>query len=293
MRITSRRGVEGIYRLLFCCMLCLTSTLCLSINPRYIDGERPVPNGSNNKVMFPESGSVTTFSEETVAPAKGVPPPPFADFSDGGGAFATPSSSTNNPYLEGSSSGNTAGQSPNGLEILVAIFFFVAAAWLLIAVFYALLALLVLRLRATGQLDIYDEQFGRFYVPGTRFFVPCGCVLRRYVVAFGHDQSRNGRRHRSDYRYISRSERRSAIQKILIQEKTCDLKKKKSSDQDEEMGNILIEKSESPVKTEESNAAAPLENGMDTSSDHSHSQCSEEAVCSICLAQYGRFIGRL
>jgi len=215
---------------------------------------------------FPDDGGVTTFSE----PSTTIPPPPY---SEPGGDYGDPS-----VHLE-------ARRGPNGLEILVAIFFFVAAAWLLIAVFYALLALIVLRLRARGRLDIYDEEFGRLYLYGTRFYIPCGCILRRYVVAFGHDQP-NSRSRSSEYRYISRSERRRAMAKLLLGTgKNKPYTRKETTETDEEMGSPSESSAESrknPPRAEDDAEDTSLPDNAD------HSQSSEEPMCSICLAEYGK-----
>jgi hypothetical protein len=130
-----------------------------------------------------------------------------------GTSIATPP-----PYAlrEGEDVQADASDVPNGLEVLVVIFFFAAAAWLLVAAFYAVLALIVLRLRATGRLDLDDEDFGRLYLFRSRFYIPCGCLLRRYIFAFGHDQpSLQGRP--ASQRHMSRSERRKAIECILCE----------------------------------------------------------------------------
>ena len=219
---------------------------------------------------------MTSFSDETSPPI--APPPPPLNFNTLVG------NSGSEEYAQG-------GRAPNGLEILVAIFFFVAAAWLLIAVFYALMALVVLRLRSRGRLDLYDEEFGRFYVFGTRLFIPCGCILRRYVVAFGHDHPNRERRSRSsDYRYISRSERRCAIEKILLGNDIKTSKGTRGPGVDEEIGENTASKSNEaatkfPIKKKPYIATDKVD---DAASEPEPSNSSEDPVCSICLGEYGK-----
>jgi hypothetical protein len=224
------------------------------------DTQEPLPSEA-----FPDEGTVMSFS----GPESPDPPPP-----------PPPNGSTYNNYeIETESR-----EAPNGLEILVAIFFFVAAAWLLIAVFYAFLALVVLRMRSRGRLDIYDEEFGRFYFCGTRFYIPFGCILRRYVVAFGHDQP-SGSRSLSNYRYISRNERRKAVEKILFGSVGPVQKGKKTKITfDEELGRAgpgNSPKSEKHSEDESQSHEASCRNNR-----ASDSQSSEDAICSICLAEY-------
>jgi hypothetical protein len=208
---------------------------------------------------FPDEGSIQSFADDDTF----VPPPPY----NSNEVYANPQS----------------GQTPSGLEILVAIFFVVAAAWLLIAVFYALLALIVLRLRSRGLLNLNDEEFGRLYLFGTRFYFPCGCILRRYVVAFGHDQQ--GRPH-EDTRGITRSERRQAVEKILFGR--VPRKMKEGTLQiDEEMGRTSLGSQTSDSSSDAMNTSE-VQDGQNIPSDQSHSQSSEGPVCSICLTEYGK-----
>ena len=141
-----------------------------------------------------------------------------------------------------------------------------------------MLALLVLRLRAWGRLDLTDEEFGRFYLFGTRLYIPCGCILRRYVLAFGHDLSTRHNRS-ADSRSMSRSERRAAIEHILFRPGAQVIQKnnknRTSKDDDNgSQGSLTSDSSPDPEKI--------------IQSDHSHSQSSEEALCSICLTEYGK-----
>ena len=67
-------------------------------------------------------------------------------------------------------------------DILVACFFFVAAIWLILATGYSVILLILLRLQARGELDIYDENLGRVVLYNGRITLHFGCILRRYAV---------------------------------------------------------------------------------------------------------------
>jgi len=67
-------------------------------------------------------------------------------------------------------------------DILVACFFFVAAVWLLLATAYSIILLVLLRLQARGELDIYDENLGRVVLCNGRITLHFGCILKRYAV---------------------------------------------------------------------------------------------------------------
>jgi hypothetical protein len=155
-------------------------------------------------------------------------------------------------------------------------------------------------------LDIYEEDFGRFHLFGTRFYIPCGCILRRYVVAFGHDQP--DVQHRSNYRYITRSERRRAVKKLLLEYREQGNKSEvEHTNIDEELGEGDITKdrvsnnhvdrfvkhlvNENDISTSMGAEVSVTE--YPTSKDESQSeQCdnhsSDEPVCSICLTEYGK-----
>jgi hypothetical protein len=165
---------------------------------------------------------------------------------------------------------------PNGLEVLVVIFFFVAATWLLVAAFYAVLALIVIRLRATGRMDLDDEEFGRLYLFRSRFYIPCGCTLRRYILAFGHDHP-NLQGRPASQRNMSRSERRKAIERILL-----------------ESGESRYACPKSLMTSRQGNAE--LEEGFRQPEAHVDIQdqvainTKHDSTCSICLSDYGAFI---
>jgi hypothetical protein len=67
-------------------------------------------------------------------------------------------------------------------DILVACFFFIAAIWLILATVYSVILLILLRLQARGELDIYDEDLGRVTICNGRFTLNFGCILRRYAI---------------------------------------------------------------------------------------------------------------
>lgn len=67
-------------------------------------------------------------------------------------------------------------------DILVAIFFFIAAVWLILATGYSIILLILLRLQARGELDIYDENLGRVVLFNGKVTLHFGCILRRYAI---------------------------------------------------------------------------------------------------------------
>ena len=67
-------------------------------------------------------------------------------------------------------------------DILVGCFFFVAAVWLLLATCYSVILLILLRLQARGELDIYDENLGRVVLFNGKITLHFGFILRRYAV---------------------------------------------------------------------------------------------------------------
>jgi len=181
------------------------------------------------------------------------------------------------------------------MDVLAAIFFVVAAGWLVIALLYSCLAVSFLRLRARGQLDsIYEEDFGRLYICPRlfgegRFYLPLGCLLRRYVAHVQRDHHR-GRRNRAGgdnsseqqpVRFMTREERRSAMEFLL--------------------GKTVPGNSSSPESALEGrapigdDAPAPEEDEIDLEKGGDDAMDLEDAlsggtadgpVCSICLADY-------
>ena len=67
-------------------------------------------------------------------------------------------------------------------DILVGIFFFIAAVWLILATGYSIILLVLLRLQARGELDIYDENLGRVVLFDGKITLHFGCILRRYAI---------------------------------------------------------------------------------------------------------------
>lgn len=115
-------------------------------------------------------------------------------------------------------------------DILVFTFFVIAAIWLLVAIFYSLIILFLLRLQARGELDIYDENFGIYQFCGGRFTLRLSCILRRCAIQLEQEQQA---RHLQLYqgqgqgldgsdtnlppvRIMTRGERRMALEKLLL-----------------------------------------------------------------------------
>jgi len=73
-------------------------------------------------------------------------------------------------------------------DILVACFFFVAAVWLILATVYSVILLILLRLQARDELDIYDENLGRVTLRNG-LTLNFGCIVRRFASVRGRLQS--------------------------------------------------------------------------------------------------------
>jgi hypothetical protein len=98
-----------------------------------------------------------------------------------------------------------------GIDLLVAIFFVLAASWLFLAIVYSLILLLLLRLQARGRLDRDDESFGRLTFCNGRCSLYLGCFARRYATRL--EMARNGET--PPLRIMTRRERRAAMESLL------------------------------------------------------------------------------
>lgn len=171
----------------------------------------------------------------------------------------------------------------DGLDFLVASFFFIAAGWLVLALIYSLLVVVVVRLRARGQLDVYDENFGRFYLLGSRCYIPLGCLLRRYVISL--NQEENGGRDPGTVGLMTREERRMAMELLLASDEenvpVCDDSASTSTNHEVEvMPSNKTRPEEIGHADQFAEAKIEEEHGADDVS-------SEQPVCTICLAEYG------
>ena len=159
------------------------------------------------------------------------------------------------------------GESKSTMDILASVFFAVAATWLLIALAYASLVLLFLRIRARGDLDrIYEADFGRIYLCGTRCYISLGWLLRRYIQHIHpHPQYPDG----GLKRLMTRKERREAMEKLLT-------------------GSAAPNSGETqPAPSASSNMATPLpSSGVDEEMQQDGDGSTEGPVCSICLGEY-------
>lgn len=161
-------------------------------------------------------------------------------------------------------------ESVDSMDVLAAVFFVVAAGWLLVAILYACLALTFLRLRARGQLDsIYEEDFGRLYICGTRYYLSFGCVFRRYVQHIQRDRGRP----ESQGRFMTREERREAMEVLLRQYTT----------KAEGMPVDASSEASCASGTENETIGEDLEAGDGEDGDD-NSQAPD--VCCICLGEY-------
>jgi hypothetical protein len=147
------------------------------------------------------------------------------------------------------------------VDILVATFFLVAAAWLSLVILYSAMIVLILRMQARGEVDIYDDDFGRIFCFNRP--VNLGCLLRRYAIRLeqeGRQRSiqREGggrtRETRQRVRIMTRIERRMAMEAIFAKQSPASFV-------------ISVEASE--------NSEAP-----------------EGPICAICLGEYGECVTR-
>jgi hypothetical protein len=117
------------------------------------------------------------------------------------------------------------------IDTIVAIFFVVAALWLIAATLYSIMLIILIRLQARGELDIYDEDLGRFTFCGGRYSLHFGCIVRRYAIQLERDYQR--RLHQrfggssdvengegdpyepAPIRIMTREERRQAVEVLL------------------------------------------------------------------------------
>ena len=140
------------------------------------------------------------------------------------------------------------------IDILVAAFFLVAAGWLLLAILYSVIVLVLLRLQAQGELDFYDEDFGLVRI-GNCIQLHFGCILRRYAIQLEREQQQRRQRQFGEeprpVRIMTRDERRCAMEQLLAVEKDV-------------------------------STSIPL---GDADSD-----TSEGPICTICLAEYGKLV---
>lgn len=173
-------------------------------------------------------------------------------------------------------------------DILVACFFFVAAIWLILATGYSVILLILLRLQARGELDIYDENLGRVVLYNGRITLHFGCILRRYAVQLEEDYQRQIQQRFGDsnaeseapqrIRIMTREERRNAVEELLGgSAKTLDVESGSTCDKKK----CSIKCSHATTKADASKKPFGT-----TSTDTSVSCSEEEPVCSICLVEY-------
>lgn len=173
-------------------------------------------------------------------------------------------------------------------DILVACFFFVAAIWLILACIYSVILLVLLRLQARGELDIYDENLGRVVLYNGRVTLHFGCILRRYAIQLEEDYQRQLQRRFGDanaedqneepqrIRIMTREERRKAVEELLgSTQKVVDVESRGADEKRDCNAGCNCDKIESTI-----DASQPLP--ADTSF-----ACSDEGpICSICLVEY-------
>jgi len=188
----------------------------------------------------------------------------------------------------------------DSMDILAAVFFIIAALWLLLAIIYACLALTFLRIRARGELDsIYEEDFGRWYIFGRhrseRFYIPLGWLFRRYVQhiqrATNNSRSRENGNGDVQTRFITREERRQAMEVLLLQKHRGDGDETRETSDDlieADTGSISDDEEDDGVDTESDpdvEQAVPVDGEGDEAVDSDSLSFSPD-VCSICLGEY-------
>jgi hypothetical protein len=160
------------------------------------------------------------------------------------------------------------------MDILSVTFFAVAGAWLLAALFYSIMILVFLRLRANGQLSsIYDENFGRVYLCGSNFYIPFGWLFRRYARHLQIDEERP-----NNTNIMTVEERRAAMEKLL-------LKKPKQQQRQETLSTSWVEESSQFNTNNPVDVTTVLEE-IDNNSDDDEDDTTEGPMCSICLGRY-------
>mmetsp|Transcript_6892 Transcript_6892/g.19946 ORF Transcript_6892/g.19946 Transcript_6892/m.19946 type:complete len:406 (+) Transcript_6892:184-1401(+) len=178
-------------------------------------------------------------------------------------------------------------------DILVACFFVVAGVWLILATVYSVILLVLLRLQARGELDIYDENLGKMVLCNGRLTIHFGCILRRYAIQleedyqrqlqrrFGNSDAENEDDEPQPIRIMTREERRKAVEELLgSSSKTVDVECGRS---DERSGCRL----DFDCKSIDNVSNTSKKSEVTTTSPDTSFACSEEGpVCSICLVEY-------
>jgi len=170
-------------------------------------------------------------------------------------------------------------------DILVACFFFVAAVWLILATVYSVILLILLRLQARDELDIYDENLGRVTLRNG-LTLNFGCIVRRFAIQLEEDynqhmQSRFGdsssaENQVSRIRIMTREERRKAMGELLggFAKTVCVASENTENIEDD---SIVIDSAEDGCDMD-----IPTNLSLDVSLPSSE----EGPVCSICLIEY-------
>lgn len=171
------------------------------------------------------------------------------------------------PAPQSSFTNNSDWDTTTSVDILVAALFLIAAGWLILAIIYSVLILVIVRMRARGDLDIYDENFGRIFLLGRRCYIPLGWLLRRHVVGFN--------RRNQTIHLMTREERRCAMDQLLTERGSSDnAVNREETNEDEAEPTEKVQQSPTVGST-----------GVQTR-DH---ESDGEPICSICLMEYGKF----
>jgi hypothetical protein len=156
------------------------------------------------------------------------------------------------------------------MDILAAVFFVVAGIWLVIAMVYSCMILLFLRMRAAGELDsIYEPDFGRVYFGcGDRFYLPLGCIFRRYLHHLQQEQRTRSESGNQAARYMTTAERRSAMEVLLLESTDKNKGKGKNVGTCRNASASVVDKETADVQV------------------HGDDSSTEEPVCLICFDEF-------
>jgi hypothetical protein len=183
---------------------------------------------------------------------------------------------------------DTSSSGSSSIDVLASVFFVVASCWLVMAVLYAGLVLVFLRLRARGELErMYEPDFGRLYLWRTNLYIPWGWLIRRYVR---HVQPQSAVP--IPIQCMTRLERRQAME-VLLRNNNNISDKGKGGNANEQMD---LQGSPSRIQTQETAVTMSDESSAVSFTNNDARECNsvtgladtsfEGPVCSICLGCY-------
>ena len=167
--------------------------------------------------------------------------------------------------------------SSSKFDFLVAALFIISAGWLILALVYSALIIFIVRRRALGETDMDHEDFGRIYLVGRRCFIPLGCILRRFMSDLDNNTE--------PVRYMTREERRAAIEILLFQ-----------AERSLPAGNVISRNEDvnNPSELTDLNTAESLRQRDGSEPDQNtiniimttDEESADDPTCTICLMEY-------